>query len=153
MIAGILVLIGVITLILACVAYWRGYRSGTLMARDAIAVAHAAFEHARGQWEDWERKAESFRSINSSILDERDKWQRLYTEQSIAHGNAQAIMMGAIEYMGKKLSIAGIAFQVPAVLEEVRQAFIQNHVTPMLANGVQGQTSLEKSSEKSDQVG
>lgn len=157
MTAGIVVLLVVLVLGLLSAAWWRGHRKGmefgVLAAKTEIQNARAAFEHARAQWEEWERKAESFRSINSSILRERDTWQGLYNEQSIAHGNAQAIMMGAIEYMGKKLSIAGITFQIPPVLEEVRQQFIHNHVTPVLPKSSSVQTELEKSSEKSDQVG
>lgn len=157
MTAGIAVLLVVIVLGLLSVAWWRGHRMGTefgvLASKTEIQNAHAAFEHARGQWEEWERKAESFRLLNSSILHERDTWQRLYTEQSVAHGNAQAIMMGAIEYMGKKLTIAGVSFQVPPVLEEVRQQFIHNHVTPVLPNLDKAMPEPEKSSEKSEQVG
>lgn len=164
MTAGLIVLSVVFALLLILVAYWRGYRTGVEFgvlaakaeiqgAKEEAKQAREAFEHCRQQWEEWERKAESFRSINSSILDERDKWQHLYGEQSVAHGNAQAIMMGAIEYMGKKLAMAGIPFQVPAVLEEVRQHFIQNHVTPVLAERDRVKTLLEKSSEKSEQVG
>ncbi len=159
-------LIGMVlsALAIGLLAYYRGHRSGmgygVLAARDEIQAAREearqareAFEHCRGQWTEWERKAESFRSINSSILDERDKWQHLYTDQSVAHGNAQAIMMGAIEYMGKKLSAHGIPFQVPPVLQEVRAAFIDNHVTPALAQTDQATIKPEKSSEKSGQVG
>lgn len=168
MTAGFIVLGAVLALLLIVAAYWRGYGAGMkcafltsksaiqktrLDADEEIRQAREAFEHCRQQWEEWERKAESYRSINSSILNERDTWQHLYGEQSVAHGNAQAIMMGAIEYMGKKLSVAGIPFQVPAVLEEVRQHFIQNHVTPVLAERVRADPEPEKSSEKSEQVG
>lgn len=157
MTAGIIVLLVVLVLALLSVAWWRGHRAGmefgVLAAKNEIQGTQAAFEHARAQWEDWEKKAESFRSFNAGILNERDTWQRLYSEQSVAHGNAQAIMMGAIEYMGKKLTTAGIPFQVPSVLEEVRQDFVRNHVTPVLSQSAAVESESKKSSEKSPEVG
>jgi hypothetical protein len=37
-------------------------------------------------------------------------------------------MMGAIEYLGRTLEVAGVKFQVSAALEEVRRRFIGSHV-------------------------
>lgn len=120
----------------AWVAYYRGHRAGmtfgVLAAKDEIRSTTEVAEHCRQQWASWEQKAESYRSLNSGILTERDTWQHLYREQSAAHGNAQAIMMGAIDYMGRKLEAAGVKFQVPAVLDEVRRQFVSDHVTPMI---------------------
>jgi hypothetical protein len=157
MTVGLIVLGVVLGLALIGVAFWRGYQigknDGFLSAKETVNATREAFEHCRDQWEEWERKAESYRSLNSSILNERDKWQHLYGEQSVAHGNAQAMMMGTIEYMGKKLTRSGISFQIPAVLEEVRQQYIENHVTPVLAERDRAEPKPEKSSEKSEQVG
>lgn len=173
MIAGFLVLLGSITLLLLVAAYWRGYKAGMgygvlgskaelVATRQALADQKAELtqvaEHCRLQWVDWEKRAESYRSINSGILDERDKWQRLYDQQSAAHGNAQGLMMGAIDYMGKKLHAAGITFQIPPVLEEVRQQFIHSHVTSMLpkpygADTEHGQDLSEKVQQKVHEVG
>jgi hypothetical protein len=49
---------------------------------------------------------------------------------SSVHDNAQAVMMEVIEYMGRKLEVAGVKFQVPVVLEEVPRRLIGDHVSP-----------------------
>jgi hypothetical protein len=137
--------------------YRRGMAFGVLAARDEIRSKTEVAEHCQQQWVDWEQKAESYRSLNAGILDERDKWQHMYQEQSAAHGNAQAIMMGAIDYMGRKLDAAGVKFQIPAILEEVRAQFIHNHVTPMLrdaASTVHQQPALSQEvQQKTSEVG
>ena len=76
---------------------------------------------------------------------------------SSVHCNAQAIMMEAIEYMGRKLEAAGVKFQVPAVLEEVPRQFIGDHVSPAFREVYIADTghvvSPEKISKKAPELG
>jgi hypothetical protein len=64
---------------------------------------------------------------------ERDGWQKLYHEQSIGHGNAQALMMGTIENLARQLHAKGVRAQIPKVLHEIREEFIGKHEMPARA--------------------
>jgi hypothetical protein len=146
--------IAVVACLLSSVAcyvrgHWTGMASGILQARDEIRSTTEVAEHCRQQWAIWEQKAESYRSLNSDILLERDKWQHLYSDQSAAHGNAQALMMGAIDYMGRKLDAAGIKFQVPPVLAEVQRQFVSDHLTPAIQ---QVSTTCNQQADPSEKV-
>lgn len=103
-----------------------------LASHEKLHEARQVAEHCRLQWQEWERKANGFQGINAGILAERDKWQHLYFDQSVAHGNAQAMMMSTIDYMAGKLRQAGIEVPIPKVLAEVQQEFISQHVTRLL---------------------
>lgn len=124
--------------------WWRGWKAGAraviqeakaevVASHEKLHEARQVAEHCRLQWEEWECKAKGYQSINSGILTERDSWQHLYFDQSVGHGNAQAMMMSTIDYMGSKLRQAGIEVPVPRLLAEVQQEFTRQHVTPVLA--------------------
>lgn len=122
-----------------------GYRNGLLIGENArelavqkIAELNAALAHAVEQWQASERKAESYRSFNSSTLGERDKWQTLYHEQSYQHGNAQALMMEGISHLTRRLEALGQRVQIPPVLKEIQEAFLTAHVKPKPDSGQLG---------------
>lgn len=161
--------IGMVAGLLSVWAYYRGSRAGTkcgiLAAKaeiqagvQALAETRAVAEHCRAQWEDWERRAEGFRGINSGILTERDTWQNLYREQSAAHGNAQAMMMSAIDHLAGKLRQLGAEVPLPPVIAQVHQEFIHRHVTRVLpavppVNHQLGSQIPEKVQIKSPEIG
>jgi len=82
--------------------------------------------------EDAERRVLENRDAIASALKQRDQWGRLYDEQAIAHGNAQAMMMGAIEMLERKLSGAGVSVELPPVIRETQALYLERHVTPVL---------------------
>src|ERR1043166_10172697 len=73
---------------------------------------------ARFQAQDWERRANEYRDTIAGVLEERNSWNRLYDEQSIAHGNAQAVMMDAIGHLERKLKEAGRSVILPPIIRE-----------------------------------
>lgn len=149
---GIVALIGVNALILSvgrsigfsagCI---RGAEAGAAVAEQTITELREALAHAVLQWEEAERRAESYRSFNSSTLTERDKWQTLYHTQSNEHGNAQALMMEGIFHMARRLEALGQKVQIPPVLEEIQEAFLTRHVKK---EGVAGQLSANMGPDK-----
>ncbi len=82
--------------------------------------------------DDFERRAESNRLTIESVIQQRDGWCKLYDDQAIGHGNAQAIMMGVIEHQALKLRQAGIEVPLPPVIQETMGVFVQEHVDPVL---------------------
>jgi hypothetical protein len=88
--------------------------------------------HLRAQWEMSERKASEYLDRIRGIIEERDKWERLYHEQSIGHGNAQAVMMGYIGHLERQLMQHGVEAKAPAVIQEIHDLYIERHVSPAL---------------------
>lgn len=66
----------------------------------------------------------------SGIAKERDEWLKLYTDQSIAHGNAQNMMLNTIEHLSRQLSAHGIKHKVPGIINEVRAEYVSKHESP-----------------------
>ena len=75
-------------------------------------------------------KVSRYFSKISDFEKERDTWQRMYHEQSIGHGNAQALMMGTIENLSRQLQAKGVRVQIPKVLHEIREEFLGAHELP-----------------------
>jgi hypothetical protein len=90
-------------------------------------------EAARFAAKDWERRATEYRDSNAGIIGERDAWNRLYDEQSIGHGNAQAMMMDAIQHLQRKLRDAGVTVALPPIIRETQELYRERHVEPALA--------------------
>lgn len=66
----------------------------------------------------------------SEVQAERDQWYKLYTAQSIGHGNAQALMMGTIEQLARQMKAKGIEPKIPRILQDVRAEFQTTHEEP-----------------------
>lgn len=98
----------------------------------ALELSNAAATLALRQGKEWERKAGEYRDAIEGILKERDTWNQLYDQQTIAHGNAQAIMMSVIGHLHQRLVRAGIEVTLPDAVHEVHVAFLENHVAPVL---------------------
>lgn len=112
------------------------------VVRRANASTHAILDehrtehdHALAQWQHWEqrafaaeRRAEEFRRLNSSILDERDKWQTLYWSQSAGAQGAQAMMMSTIDHLAAQLRALGKEVKIPAVIQATMDEFTERHV-------------------------
>ena len=64
---------------------------------------------------------------------ERNQWQKLYSDQSIGHGNAQNLMMHTIEQLAAQLAAKGVKFKVPKVLQAIRDEFAETHEMPARA--------------------
>jgi len=79
-----------------------------------------------------ERRARENHDTIASVLQQRDQWSKLYDEQSIAHGNAQAIMMDAIAFLERKLAAAGVNVTLPPIVRETQALYLDRHVTPVL---------------------
>lgn len=92
----------------------------------------AQLTRTSGESLDWERKASEYRNTIGGVLVERDNWNRLYDEQSIGHGNAQAIMMDAITFLQRKLQAAGVEVQLPDVVRETQELYRERHIAPTL---------------------
>jgi len=122
-------------LILLCAAGWALHRrrvksmfmKGTRALALQVGSLQVALEDARAQKDRYFSKIEEFEK-------QRDDWHQLYVDQSIGHGNAQNLMMGTIEQMGKVLSAKGIRFSIPRVLHEVRAEFMETHEMPARAD-------------------
>lgn len=105
------------------------------VVRRANEFTHAALDEAHVKYaqefdlrRDWERKAEEFRRLNSSILEERDKWQTLYWSQSAGAQGAQAMMMATIDHLAGRLRALGQKVEVPAVIQATMDEFVERHV-------------------------
>jgi hypothetical protein len=94
----------------------------------------ATLEAGTRQIDDWKRRAEEYRVTVESVLKQRDQWCDLYNEQSIGHGNAQAIMMDAIAFLERKLRQAGVEVTLPPVVRETQELYRDRHVEPALAH-------------------
>ena len=66
----------------------------------------------------------------AEIEQEMTTWKNLYQEQSIGHGNAQAMMMRTIEHLGSLLKKHGVKFELPRALNAVRADFEEEHAAP-----------------------
>ncbi|HMG13068.1 MAG TPA: hypothetical protein VK571_07830 [Gemmatimonadaceae bacterium] len=100
--------------------------------RQAKKAVAEELNQARFAAQDWERRATEYRDSIEGILKERDTWNRLYDEQSIAHGNAQAVMMDSIGYLERKLKDAGIPVILPNVVRETQELYRDRHIEPVL---------------------
>lgn len=78
------------------------------------------------------RRAGEYQGVIEGVLNERNSWNRLYDEQTIAHGNAQAIMMDAIGFLERKLREAGVNVELPPVVRETQALYLDRHVNPVL---------------------
>ncbi len=132
----IVVLLGVSIPIAGWMGYQRGLRqrcSALAELNDQFSARAAESEHALAQWQSWEQKAVSLQDAIAGIIHEKQVWINLYTDQVIAHGNAQTCMMDAIGFLQIKLEKAtGKTVRLPPIIDEARQAFLDNHVTPTL---------------------
>lgn len=115
--------------------YWLGARGlrerALLLAGTAFQSLGEDYNHAKAQWEVHERRAEEFRTLNSSVLAERNKWQQLYWSQVSGHGNAQAMMMAAIEHLSRRLQILGQKVELPPVIRATMDEFTERHVSTL----------------------
>lgn len=120
----------------------------TAVARDKLTASEQALEAAATeQTTERDRLHAELKLVINDLHGERDKvsryfakisdfererteWQRLYHEQSIGHGNAQALMMGTIERMARQLQDKGVRVQIPKVLHEIREEFLSQHEMP-----------------------
>jgi hypothetical protein len=100
--------------------------------RQAKKAVAEELTQARFAAQDWERRATEYRDSIAGILKERDAWNRLYDEQSIAHGNAQAVMMDSIGYLERKLRDAGSPVILPNVIRETQELYRDRHIEPVL---------------------
>lgn len=85
--------------------------------------ARAVAEEERGKTVRYFRKITDFET-------ERTRWQKLYNEQSIGHGNAQQLMMTTIEALARQLQAKGVRVQIPKVLHALREEFASTHEMP-----------------------
>ncbi len=81
---------------------------------------------------DWERRAKEYEGVIAGVLKERDEWNRLYDEQSIGHGNAQAVMMDAISFLERENKKAGSTVELHPVIRETQKLYYERHVAPAL---------------------
>jgi len=87
-------------------------------------------EIARRQRDElFRQKAEQFERIDG-IVKEANGWRSHYHEQSIAHGNAQALMLETIERQAKALTALGRLTEVPPIIRTVMADFRKEHVMP-----------------------
>lgn len=134
--------VGAVLLLGVCV--WAAYRLGFSASEQSLpALAEEiadkkrqedreSLEFATRRWGDSEIRLESLQKAIVGILKERDDWVRLYSEQSIAHGNAQTLMMDWIERQRFQLKKLGHELSTPAVITQVRDDFLTEHVNPTL---------------------
>jgi len=87
---------------------------------------------ARFEAQDWQRRAVEYRESIQGVLNERNAWNKMYDEQSIAHGNAQAVMMDAIGFLERKLKEAGSPVILPNIIRETQELYRERHVEPVL---------------------
>lgn len=103
---------------------------GTRLLAEQVADLRIAVEHAREvATTERDRTSRYFAKI-SAMAEERDGWHHLYTQQAIGHGNAQNLMMGEIEKLARALSAKGVTYQMPRILQEVREEFLGKYETP-----------------------
>lgn len=92
------------------------------------------------------RAEEFFNRINDAVL-ERNNWQASYYRESIQHGNAQNLMLGAIERLHLQLSKAtgGKIPKVDPIFAELRDQHKEEHVMPAVAGiaAIKQQLGLE----------
>jgi hypothetical protein len=127
----------IVTVLLAVASYplhlWRlrvVFLRGTRVLAEQVASLQIEVERARDVAQSERDKASRYFEKISDFEKERDEWRRLYTGQSIGHGNAQELMMKTIEDMGRVLSQKGIRFQIPKVLHAVREEFLGTYELP-----------------------
>lgn len=75
-------------------------------------------------------RAERYQNKIAGVLQERDQWHKLWQEQSIGHGNAQNMMMGTIEEMGRLLTQHKVRYQLNPLLQTVRSEYLEQHEMP-----------------------
>ncbi len=81
---------------------------------------------------DWERRASEYRATNQGILEEKQIWIKLHEEESAAHGNAQACMMDAIQFLEQKLRALGHEVVLPQVIRETQQLYTDRYLEPLI---------------------
>lgn len=96
----------------------------------------AQLERTSADLVDQERRSEERRLVIERVLQERDTWQNLYSDQAIAHGNAQAVMMDAVEFLERKLRQAGITVNLPDIIRHTQANYVDRHVEPLLRSSV-----------------
>src|SRR5882724_134708 len=96
-----------LALFLIFLVYRRGFGSGMKAMQNATESHRQQLaqelEFAKQRWTEEETRAQSFSKIVAGILHERDDWRDLYFANSIAHGNAQGMMMSFIEHQQQAL--------------------------------------------------
>lgn len=111
--------------------YLSGAKAAVSLGQGERADLLAQLAHATAQWEEWEKKSNSFSKVIGGIIAEKEKWQALYFDQVTCHGNAQEFLTGFNAFLQEKLRAHGIEIQAPPVLEELRQDFLQKHEIPV----------------------
>ncbi len=81
---------------------------------------------------DFARREEERRLSIEGILRERDNAWKLYDDQVIGHGNAQVLMMSGIAYLHEKLRQHGVTVEMPSIIKETHDLYVQEHVNPVL---------------------
>ncbi len=81
---------------------------------------------------DFRRREEERRLSIEGILKERDDVWKMHDEQTIAHGNAQVLMMSGIAYLHEKLRQHGVTVEMPSIIQETHDLYVQEHVNPVL---------------------
>jgi hypothetical protein len=101
----------------------------------AVLVQDLTRQLERTTWEreDFARRAEEHRRSIAGILQERDTAWKLYDEQAIGHGNAQVLMMSGIAYLHQELAKRGVNIEMPSIIRETHEQYVEGHVTPVLA--------------------
>jgi len=84
-----------------------------------------------------------------SIANERDIWIDLHNREAIGHGNAQNMMMGTIDALGRQLVALGERPKIPRVIQEVREEYQAAFETPAREKVAQLETERAKAQKTS----
>lgn len=100
---------------------------------DQVAALQHQIEAARLEAQAERDKSSRYLGKCQDFESERDEFYRLYTSQSIGHGNAQNLMMQTIDRLAQQLQAKGVRVQIPKVLHVVREEFREQHEMPARA--------------------
>lgn len=109
-------------------------RDWAFRANEAVEIAEnlkEIIEPLRLAVEAERRKSAGYLETIESVIRQREVWENLYNKQAVEHGNAQALMMDAVNYLTGRLRQAGIEVKIPPLLQEVQGLYQDGHVFPV----------------------
>lgn len=132
-----------VTVLAFVLGYWIAPRvKDNALRREAeelCALLQASLEGVTRQLEqtdrercDWERRAREYLAKIEGVLGEKRTWENLHIEETIAHGNAQVIMMDVIARAERALQKAGVAFDVPDIVLLTQQLYADRYLDPVI---------------------
>ena len=110
----------------------RGQNSLIAELQASLEGVTRQLEQTDRECSDWQRRAREYLAKIEGVLQEKSTWENLHIEETIAHGNAQVIMMDVIARAERALQKAGVKFEVPDVVLLTQQLYADRYLDPVI---------------------